>query len=275
MQFSPNPTQFNDPDIAEVLQESSNEDISLLIDVITDSGDGRISLSSESCKRLVAAKDSGAKLADRVLIEEELTRFGGNTLMNLFRRGAGVPYREILGDVASHVQVAKKADASCAELEMAVIGRLVEQSVERMDDSDRMRFFESFGGRYVPGTGPLALAAQIAALGKTGSSAYQLATAVASSTMSHLVGRGVAVAGTGALSRTMSVMAGPIGWAITGLWTAYDLASPAYRVTVPCVIQIGYMRQKLLQGSACPQCGTPPAPGSKFCPECGTNLTKR
>lgn len=266
--------QFTDPDITEVLIEASEEDIGFLIDIITDSGTGRISLSSDSCKQLIKAKAGCAMYGDRALIAQELTRFGGNSLMNMFRRGTGVPYREILADVASHVRVPKKADASCADLEMAVIGKLAEQSLDRMSESDRMQFFESFGRRYMPGTGPALLASQLATLGSTAGTAAQLAGAVASSTMSHFVGRGVAVASTTALGRTVGVMAGPIGWAITGLWTAYDLASPAYRVTVPCVIQIGYMRQKLLQGTACPSCGTVPPTGAKFCTECGSSLTK-
>lgn len=37
---------------------------------------------------------------------------------------------------------------------------------------------------------------------------------------------------------------GPIGWAITGLWTAISLAGPAYRITIPCVCHVAYLRQK-------------------------------
>ena len=48
------------------------------------------------------------------------------------------------------------------------------------------------------------------------------------------------------LSRSLSVLAGPIGWALTAAWTAYDIAGPAYRVIVPAVIQIAYLRQKSL-----------------------------
>jgi len=44
----------------------------------------------------------------------------------------------------------------------------------------------------------------------------------------------------------MAVLTGPIGWVITGLWTAIDIAGPAYRVTIPTVIQIAVLRQQYL-----------------------------
>ena len=59
-----------------------------------------------------------------------------------------------------------------------------------------------------------------------------------------LTGRGLTIAANAALTKWLSVFAGPIGWAVTALWTVIDIAGPAYRVTIPAVIQIAYMRQK-------------------------------
>ena len=44
----------------------------------------------------------------------------------------------------------------------------------------------------------------------------------------------------------MSILIGPIGWAITSIWTIIDIAGPAYRVTIPACIQIAYMRNKYI-----------------------------
>ncbi|OOQ19452.1 ubiquinol-cytochrome C chaperone, partial [Helicobacter pylori] len=38
---------------------------------------------------------------------------------------------------------------------------------------------------------------------------------------------------------------GPVGWIITGVWTAIDIAGPAYRVTVPACILVTTLRKKL------------------------------
>ena len=78
----------------------------------------------------------------------------------------------------------------------------------------------------------------------------------------------------GGLMKGISVFAGPIGWAITAIWAAFDMASPAYRVTVPCVVQVAYMRQKMkaAQAPKCDKCGTPIGKGIKYCSECGKKV---
>lgn len=266
-------SMIHDPDLADVLTNASSDDVGLLIDVITDSGKGRISLSSSVCRQLSAAKDREITVYERALVAEELTRFGGNSLMNVFRGGSGVPYKELLSDVASHIGVEMEGLSNCSKMEMAIIAKVVEQSLGRMSEEDKATFFDSIGASYRPGMGPSALAALIAALGVSGS--YRLAAVVASATMSSLVGRGVMLAGSAGLGRGLAVLAGPLGWAITGLWTAFDLASPAYRVTVPCVIQIGHMRQKMLLAKACPACAKQVDPASRFCGNCGARLAER
>ncbi|AGQ95809.1 hypothetical protein cje11_01026 [Campylobacter jejuni subsp. jejuni 60004] len=46
------------------------------------------------------------------------------------------------------------------------------------------------------------------------------------------------------LTRALSLFSGPVGWTIMTTWTALDLASPAYRVTIPAVLQIIILRLK-------------------------------
>ena len=53
---------------------------------------------------------------------------------------------------------------------------------------------------------------------------------------------GIAAAGMFVGGRLLALLAGPIGLALTGLWALADIAGPAYRVTIPCVILIAYMR---------------------------------
>lgn len=44
----------------------------------------------------------------------------------------------------------------------------------------------------------------------------------------------------------IAVFLGPVGWVLTGVWTAIDLAGPAFRVTVPCVLHIAMLRQRMI-----------------------------
>jgi len=267
-------TLISDPDLAQVLDNADVDDLAVLIDHITDKGDGRISLSSTACKKLVDAKSSGrVDDASRALIAEELQRFGGNSLFNLMRGGAGVPYKEVLCDVASHVKARYSSKSDCAKIEIAILEAILEQSLDKMSEQDKERLFAEFGGTYVPGGGPAVMAALQVAIKASGFGAYKLAAVVANAIAKAILGRGLAFGAAGGLMRGISAFAGPIGWAITAIWTLFDLGSPAYRVTVPCVVQIAYMRQKAAYRS-CPACSAMVDIGKKFCGECGSPLTR-
>ncbi|PDW11487.1 flagellar biosynthesis protein FlgG [Helicobacter pylori] len=43
----------------------------------------------------------------------------------------------------------------------------------------------------------------------------------------------------------MGILAGPIGWVITGTLVSINLAGPAYRVTVPACVLVATLRKKL------------------------------
>lgn len=48
-----------------------------------------------------------------------------------------------------------------------------------------------------------------------------------------------------ALKKTLGILAGPIGWVITGELVSINLAGPAYRVTVPACVLVATLRKKL------------------------------
>ena len=263
---------ISDPNLAKVLSTADDDDLAVLIDHITDEGKGRISLSSDACKTLTDAKSAGRiDEATRALIAEELQRFGGNSLFNLIRGGAGVPYLEILNDVASHVK-ARRTPGDCTQIEIAILEAVLEQSLDKMSEKEKADFFAEFGSTYKPGLGPAVLAALLAAIRTSGFGTYKLSALLANSVATAILGRGLTFGATSGVMRGIGAFVGPIGWAITAIWTVFDLSSPAYRVTLPCVIQIAYMRQKAAYRS-CPKCKTPAEAGKKFCGECGTPLS--
>ncbi|GAA7303336.1 hypothetical protein HpM042_04410 [Helicobacter pylori] len=47
-----------------------------------------------------------------------------------------------------------------------------------------------------------------------------------------------------ALKKTLGILAGPIGWVITGTLVSINLAGPAYRVTVPSCVLVATLRLK-------------------------------
>lgn len=262
-----------DPALVEVLNSADSDDLSILVDHITDKGEGRLSLSSNVCKKLSEARVAGDFSAEiRALIAEELQRFGGNSLINLVRGGTGVAYSEITRDVADHIKAKFATKAECADVEMAILLKVLEQAYEQMTEDEKKKLFEEFGSFYkVEGVGPASMASLIAAIKLSGFGFYKLAAVVANAVARALLGRGLNFGTAALMMKGISVFSGPVGWALTAIWTAFDLASPAYRVTVPCVIQIAYMRQKKLS-QRCMTCSAPLQLGAKFCAECGARV---
>ncbi len=263
---------ISDPDLCNLIGTADVDDLGVLIDHITDNGDGRISLSSDTCKVLTDAKHTGhMNAATRTLIAEELQRFGGNSLFNLMRAGVGVPYKEILCDVAKHLKARHDPKNDCAQIEIAVLEAVLEQSLSKMSEQEKANLFAEFGSIYKPGAGPALMAALLAGIKASGFGVYKLAAVVGNAAAKSILGRGLSFGASAGMMRGVSVFTGPIGWAITAVWTVFDLGSPAYRVTVPCVIQLAYMRQKAAFRS-CPTCKAPAEANKKFCSDCGSPL---
>lgn len=269
----------DDIDLISVLDNGSFEDISILIDIITDNGNGRISLDDSAKTLLLKAKESGV-VSDkcRLCIASEIQQFGGNTLVSLFRGGKGIKYKEIVSDVADHVGASYNDQNDISHIEESVLLKIVERSLEKMSESEKKLFFGQFGVRYMVSgisssstSSAAAMAGLILAIRASGFASYKIATIVAQATAKALLGKSLTFAATGGLMRGISVLAGPVGWAISGIWTAFDLASPAYRITVPCVIQLSYMRQQSFINE-CPHCHSPVMKNINFCSECGNKL---
>ena len=244
----------DDEELKNLLNQADSSDLSILVDHITDNGKGRSSLSSESCKRLISAKNNNDFTSDiKHLIYREIGLFGGNTLMNTVRVGAGVPYKEILCDVAKHLKVSFDKQSSTRDIEIDILYSILEKSVLEMSETEKQELLSQFSptnaGKYASASGQVTMAALQIAIKKSGFAAYKLAAIVANSISKAILGRGLTFAATGTMMKTISAFAGPIGWTITGLWTLKDLSNPAYMVTIPCVIQIAFMRQKMLAKS--------------------------
>jgi uncharacterized protein YaaW (UPF0174 family) len=81
----------------------------------------------------------------------------------------------------------------------------------------------------------------------SGFAAYQAAAVVANGLSSALLGHGLAFGANAALMKGISIFAGPVGWAFTAMLGARALGGPAFRVTIPCVVQVAFIRQQQQQ----------------------------
>ncbi|AUG52077.1 hypothetical protein [Thalassospira marina] len=143
------------------------------------------------------------------LIGDELRLFGGNSLSNVFR-GQGPGYDEIVFDVC------KKLDVPCQE------GRIVENEANLLD---------------------LFAAPRWAAMSEEEKKA--IAEDVREGALEGYSGVSGVIGSVGGAALTASLISGPAGWAALGM----SLMSSSFKVTIPCVLHIAYLRRRYLEKS--------------------------
>lgn len=177
-------------------------------------------------------------------IINEFQCYGGNTVANTFRGGKGVPYREILEDVCDLFNVKYDKLLATHNIEDLLLLSIFESSLDKMSDEERRELLQTFNKKTTDITKPAIMAIVQAAIRQGGFATYRLSAVIANAVVKSITGRGIAFVGNQTMMKGISIMSGPIGWIITGGWTAIELAGPAYRVTVPTVMETIYLRRK-------------------------------
>lgn len=180
-------------------------------------------------------------------IATEIQTFGGNTFSNIYR-GEGTTYREILHDVCDRMKVNYNKGSSIQGIEMNLLQKALDDSFERLDAEQRAKVLEALGQENATGLTPSAAAAAAQVLLRaSGFAAYKWALIIVNGIVKQGIGRGLSLGANMALTRTLSIAIGPVGLALTAAWTAFDLAGPAYRVTVPSVLYVAALRLQKAQ----------------------------
>jgi uncharacterized protein YaaW (UPF0174 family) len=236
----------NDSDLA-FLKEIKSEDLGDLVYCLTHDKDGEVRFTEE----LTTSDDYKAHHPDHnqywKSIAAEVQCFGANSFATMLRGGEGVEYKEVLTDVCDKMKVNYNNDSSVEKIENNLLMKILTDAIENMSPEELKELAESTGVKNTSGITPEAMVGVFQAVFRAGGfKSYQLTLIIVNAVMKALIGRGLSFAGNAALTRTMAILTGPIGWVITGLWTAIDVAGPAYRVTIPSVIQVAVLRQKCL-----------------------------
>ncbi|HCG7482107.1 TPA: DUF3944 domain-containing protein [Vibrio parahaemolyticus] len=234
----------------EFLRNIKSEDLEDLVYCITHDKDGEVRFTEELTTSEVYKLHHPNHTKYWDLIAAEIQHFGGNSFANMFRGGRGVEYKEVLIDVCDKMKVNYNKYSSVDKIESNLLMKILTDALEEMSAEELKELAQSTGVKNTSGITSEAMVGIFQAVFRAGGfKSYQLTVIIVNAVLKALIGRGLSFAGGAALTRTMAILTGPIGWAITGVWTAVDIAGPAYRVTIPAVIQISALRQKYLYES--------------------------
>ncbi|TNH44292.1 DUF3944 domain-containing protein [Photorhabdus luminescens] len=229
----------------QFLSECSDEQLEDLVYLLTHDKDGETRWTEEltTNERYKSYYPNHSKYWED--IAAEIQCFGGNTFATIFRGGKGVLYKEVLCDVCDKLKVNYNKNSETVTIENNLLMKIMTDTLSSMSTEQIRELGGELGIKNTSGLTSQALTAGFQAIFKAGGfKSYQLTAIIVNQVMKALIGRGLSFAANGALMRTMSVLAGPIGWAITGIWTAIDIGSAAYRVTIPTVLQVAFLRSQ-------------------------------
>lgn len=226
----------------KVLRKMNNDELKVLIQILLDKGCVTEDLSSSELFRTCHESGNYAPCID--LVDEEIRRFGGNTIVNLFR-GGGPEYKEIACDVCEKLDVEVDQSKRMREIDTALLKKVLTNMWEEMEDKDRRELLESLNIKITTDSNFKAegLAALLTAFRAGGFASYQLTMIVVNAVAKMILGRGLALATNATINKVLGIVTGPIGIALTTMWVVADITGPAYRVTIPVVIYLAAMRQ--------------------------------
>lgn len=237
--------------LKQLLAKANSEYLDLLVDYITDGGKGRLMLSATNCKALVQAKAAGEySEAQLELLITELLHFGGNSIANMWR-SEGAPWASIVVDVLDHLKGKREDGDSIIQLERRVLVQLLRHFWSKLSGAELEPLCEVLKVNGMPDQDQLEVLRQ-AVMGAS-EVGLILTKILAASMATSTFGAGAALTGISwggaaagvalfAAGRGAAIALGPIGLALGGIWSAFNLTGPAFRVTVPCVVLIALIR---------------------------------
>lgn len=254
----------NDPDL-RFLEDLSNMALEPLFEVLTKDKDGEVRLTEELTNhdRVVASHPDHHQYWD--LIAAEIQCFGANTFATVLRGGEGVLYREVLTDVCDKMKVnysrgnddgggggggAGSRSTPVDRLEMYLLMKVLEDATAKMSVEELKEICGELGISPKSYTRAAVILLIWEIILKDPRIYYKIAVIVANAVAKAMIGRGLGLAATATLSRSLAIVAGPVAWVLLTLWTLLDIAGPAYRVTIPAVIVVAYLRQEAMQSES-------------------------
>lgn len=227
-----------DADLA-FIRELSNEELGDFVEILVKKGGVTETLTTSREYRLY--KTNYCRYADR--IEQEYRMYGSNSILTLLC--GPNKYRDILCDTAKQLKVSFREEDTVYEIEQNMLESVMGRVWESMNEKDKAAFQENLtelaGPSQTIWSRPSFALGMILQAG--GLVAYQLTRLFTSAFTTALIGRGLATGTSLLASRGLGLLMGPVGLVVTTLWTAIDLAGPAYRVTIPCTILLAAYRR--------------------------------
>ncbi len=231
----------------EFLQLCSDAELKELAETLThDEGKLRTFEKLTTEPRFKATQRSGSYKKVWSIIAAEIQRTGSDSIASAWR-GHGDVYQNILIEVLKTFRVQHNSASTLIESEERLLKKLLGDAIEKMTAEERQRVAGEIGidlRRAAPGA---LMAALIGGVHGAGFAAYQAAVIAAKIISKAVLGRGLAFAANAAITRSLAIFAGPVGWTLS-LATLLPVATGMnMKISSRAVIHVACLRLQCLK----------------------------
>ena len=217
------------------LSKCDNNQLKALVDIIVFDNDGKKRYAEQlSNTKLFCENYPNSIKAFLPEIVNEIQLFGGNTIANMVR-GHGVSYRVILEDVCDRLKVNYNKKLPTNLLEEELLRKVAVTVVEKMTEEDIKKFVENLDKTRLVDS----------LMSGNGAAMMTIIAIVVAQISKQAATKGALLLFGRALSQRAIIVAVPVLNILAALWTVADIASPAYRVTIPFVLTTAFLRRQL------------------------------
>lgn len=234
-----------DKDLTFLQYYSNDEDLLALDYIIRGNKHERLRRTESLLYKLTYRSNDLDNLAIMWKDIEELMLYGGNTIMNKFRRGHGVPYRVVLMDVCNLIQVKYNKYDSVDKIEATLLQNILIMSLNNLPHKLLQDMLTEIKISHQKFTMHEMISVLKIAIEKGYFPVHRIAEIVDKEIFMTLVERREAYATIAALNCWKYALIGPFGWIISAVLAAIAITGPAYRVTFPAVVKIATLRSKV------------------------------
>lgn len=225
------------------LKDCRNEDLKVLCDILTHDRNGELRLTEQLTNTddyLRYYPHQMSMMTDT--IAGELRKYGSNTVKTLISQGEPDTYEEILHRVCRKMNIDTEEQISVPEVERALLTTVCKQTTRKLTEGELRDLADDLGIQHKRASRQMLIGMLMTAIRSNVRIFARLSYYVATRVVNILLGRSMMSLGIGNIGRMLGIASGPVGWAALAVWTISDIASPAYHVCVPAVIQVAAMR---------------------------------
>ncbi|MEX5686643.1 hypothetical protein [Pseudomonas silesiensis] len=229
----------------ELLKLATYDELTALVEIVLSEETERFFHDDAARRKIRKYRMQGMlnKATDSIAVE--VCALGSNTLASAFRRGASVSYDQVVRDVAKELKVKVAKGASAAEVEHQLLEALISRALEGKSEEEK-EVLQRNGESGLDS----ALLNLARGAGRESSLAAQLLDRLDLGHLSILLGgkSGLVTSGA-ALAVLVGLRAVPVVGVVTAgmsAMAALNRTLPSLAVIVPAVVQIAFIRRRLV-----------------------------